>query len=64
MRLLPVFLALASAKVVLIGAGAPAVNKLRLLRAAGANVRWYAISADAAEAITVRFLPAYEAGPR
>lgn len=49
MRFLPVFLDLASGTVALIGAGPAAINKLRLLRSAGANVRWYSSSADVAE---------------
>jgi uroporphyrin-III C-methyltransferase/precorrin-2 dehydrogenase/sirohydrochlorin ferrochelatase len=42
MRFLPIFLDLAAAKVALVGAGDAARNKLRLLLAAGADVRWYA----------------------
>src|SRR5690349_7602671 len=41
MRFWPVFLDLASGIVVLVGSGDAALNKLRLLRAAGAHVRWY-----------------------
>jgi uroporphyrin-III C-methyltransferase / precorrin-2 dehydrogenase / sirohydrochlorin ferrochelatase len=41
MRFLPVFLDLSSGTVALVGAGAAALNKLRLLQSAGANVRWY-----------------------
>jgi uroporphyrin-III C-methyltransferase/precorrin-2 dehydrogenase/sirohydrochlorin ferrochelatase len=51
MRFLPVFLDLQSGTVALIGSGAAAVNKLRLLRSAGANVRWYSGSMDVAEEI-------------
>ena len=47
MRFLPVFFDLARGSVVLIGSGAPAIAKLRLLRAAGANVRWFASGAGA-----------------
>ena len=47
MRFLPVFFDLSRASVALIGSGAPAIAKLRLLRAAGANVRWFAQGADA-----------------
>ena len=47
MRFLPVFFDLSRRSVVLIGSGAPAIAKLRLLRAAGANVRWFAQGADA-----------------
>ena len=42
MRFLPVFLDLAHGVVGLAGSGAPALSKLRLLRAAGARVRWFA----------------------
>jgi uroporphyrin-III C-methyltransferase / precorrin-2 dehydrogenase / sirohydrochlorin ferrochelatase len=49
MRFLPVFLDLTSGTVALVGAGPAARNKLRLLRAAGAHVRWYADAVDGAE---------------
>jgi uroporphyrin-III C-methyltransferase/precorrin-2 dehydrogenase/sirohydrochlorin ferrochelatase len=49
MRFLPVFLDLNSGTVALVGCSPAAVNKLRLLRAAGANVRWYCRNADVAE---------------
>lgn len=49
MRFLPVFLDLTSGTVALVGAGPAAMNKLRLLRSAGANVRWYSSNADVAE---------------
>src|SRR5947209_9681685 len=42
MRFLPIFLDLRSGPVVLVGGGELARAKLRLLLAAGANVRWYA----------------------
>jgi uroporphyrin-III C-methyltransferase/precorrin-2 dehydrogenase/sirohydrochlorin ferrochelatase len=51
MRFLPIVLDLAAGTVALIGSGAPALNKLRLLRAAQANVRWYTGGADVAEEI-------------
>jgi uroporphyrin-III C-methyltransferase / precorrin-2 dehydrogenase / sirohydrochlorin ferrochelatase len=41
MRHFPVFLDLAAGPVVLVGSGAAALAKLRLLRAADARVRWY-----------------------
>ncbi len=41
MRFFPVFLDLGGGTVVLAGGGEAAANKLRLLRAAGARVRWY-----------------------
>lgn len=47
MRFLPVFFDLSRGSVVLIGSGAPAIAKLRLLRAAGANVRWFSQNAEA-----------------
>jgi uroporphyrin-III C-methyltransferase / precorrin-2 dehydrogenase / sirohydrochlorin ferrochelatase len=43
MRFLPVFLDLASGTLVLVGSGEPALNKLRLLDAAGARVRWFPV---------------------
>src|SRR5712671_5360475 len=49
MRFLPVFLDLSAGTVALIGAGPAALNKLRLLRAAGADVRWYCEDVDVAE---------------
>src|ERR1700674_3213424 len=49
MRFLPIFLDITSDTVALVGAGPAALNKLRLLRAAGAHVRWYADGDDAAE---------------
>jgi uroporphyrin-III C-methyltransferase/precorrin-2 dehydrogenase/sirohydrochlorin ferrochelatase len=51
MRFLPVFLDLTSGTVALVGSSAAAVNKLRLLRSAGASVRWYSGSADVAEEV-------------
>lgn len=54
MRFLPVFLDVAGQPVALIGAGPEALAKLRLLRAAGAHVRWHVgaaqIAAEANEA--------------
>jgi len=44
MRFLPVFLDLQAGSVVLIGSGELAQAKLRVLAAAGAAVRWYALS--------------------
>src|SRR5436190_677235 len=49
MRFLPVFLDTAAGVAVVIGAGEPALGKLRLLRAAGARVRWFPGAADVAE---------------
>ena len=46
MRFLPVFLDLQAGPVLLVGAGDLARAKLRLLAAAGANIRWYATDGD------------------
>src|SRR6201981_2601308 len=46
MRFLPVFLDLRQGLVVLVGSGAHAVAKLRMLRAGGARVCWYRRGAD------------------
>jgi uroporphyrin-III C-methyltransferase / precorrin-2 dehydrogenase / sirohydrochlorin ferrochelatase len=51
MRFLPLFHDLSSGTVALVGTGALAFNKLRLLRAAGARVRWYTRDADVAEEV-------------
>ena len=57
MRHFPVFLDLAAGPVVLVGSGAAALAKLRLLRAADARVRWYSDGApehvDLSDAIAV-----------
>jgi uroporphyrin-III C-methyltransferase / precorrin-2 dehydrogenase / sirohydrochlorin ferrochelatase len=49
----PVFLDLARGALVLVGAGEPALNKLCLLVAAGARVRWYVGADDLARARAV-----------
>src|SRR5262247_1838400 len=49
MRFLPVFLDTAAGVVVVVGSGEPTLGKLRLLRAAGAHVRWFSRDADVAE---------------
>ena len=49
MRFLPVFLDLAQGAVGLAGSGPAAQSKLRLLRSAGARVRWFAEGAGAIE---------------
>src|ERR1700753_1497586 len=46
MRFLPVFLDLQTGPVLLVGAGDFARDKLRLLAAAGAQVRWFATDGD------------------
>ncbi len=57
MRFLPLFLDLRAGKVALIGSGPAAVNKLRLLRAAGADVRWYSDDVDVAEEMLLASRP-------
>src|SRR5262245_26631959 len=57
MRFLPLFHDLSSGTVALIGAGAAAQTKLRLLRAAGAKVRWYPGSPDIAEELMLASTP-------
>src|SRR5882724_2532457 len=49
MSFLPVFLDLSSGHVILAGSGPQAIAKLHLLRAVGANVRWFAPHSDVAE---------------
>src|SRR5215470_12389506 len=51
MRFLPVFLDAAAGVVIVIGSGETALAKLRLLRAAGAHVRWFSRDADVAEEV-------------
>ena len=51
MRFLPVFLDAAAGVVMLVGSGSSALSKLRLLRAAGAHVRWFSCDADVAEEV-------------
>jgi uroporphyrin-III C-methyltransferase/precorrin-2 dehydrogenase/sirohydrochlorin ferrochelatase len=51
MRFLPVFLDTSSGTFALIGSSAAALAKLRLLRAAGAHVRWFSRDADVGEEI-------------
>jgi uroporphyrin-III C-methyltransferase/precorrin-2 dehydrogenase/sirohydrochlorin ferrochelatase len=57
MRFLPVFLDLSSGTVAVIGGGAAARAKLRLLRSAGAHVRWYAGHVDVAEEMLLLSAP-------
>jgi len=49
MRYLPLFFDAATGVVMLVGSGEAALGKLRLLRAAGAHVRWFARDPDVAE---------------
>jgi uroporphyrin-III C-methyltransferase/precorrin-2 dehydrogenase/sirohydrochlorin ferrochelatase len=53
MRFLPLFLDLAGRDVVLVGSSEAVENKFRLLRTAGAHVRWYAARAERASAVEV-----------
>ncbi len=46
MRFLPVFLDLKTGPVLLVGSGEPIRARLRLLLAAGARIRWYAVDGD------------------
>ena len=57
MRFLPLFLDVSAGTVALIGAGPAALNKLRLLRAAGADVRWYSDDVDVAEEMLLASAP-------
>jgi uroporphyrin-III C-methyltransferase/precorrin-2 dehydrogenase/sirohydrochlorin ferrochelatase len=57
MRFLPLFLDLSAGKVALIGSGPAALSKLRLLRAAGADVRWYSDDVDVAEEMLLASRP-------
>src|SRR5258706_3285583 len=49
MGFLPIFLDLASGRVILAGSGPKAVAKLQLLRSVGADVHWFAPHSDVAE---------------
>jgi uroporphyrin-III C-methyltransferase/precorrin-2 dehydrogenase/sirohydrochlorin ferrochelatase len=51
MRFLPVFLEPTAGVFILVGSGDAALAKLRLLRAAGAHVRWFPRNADVAEEV-------------
>src|SRR5262245_30268850 len=53
MRFLPVFFDLSRGEVALVGSGHAAIAKLRLLRAAGANVQWFSQKSDVAEELLV-----------
>jgi len=53
MRFLPIFVDLTAGIVVLIGSGGAASNKLQLLRAAHANVRWFPGNVDVADEVTL-----------
>src|SRR5438477_11503580 len=49
MGFLPIFLDLASGRVILAGSGPKAIAKLQLLRSVGADVHWFAPHSDVAE---------------
>ncbi|HWV55654.1 precorrin-2 dehydrogenase/sirohydrochlorin ferrochelatase family protein, partial [Pseudorhodoplanes sp.] len=49
MRFLPLFFDLASGPVILVGDGREALAKLRILKAAGARVRWHVLSQEVAD---------------
>lgn len=51
MRFLPIFVDMAAGPIMIAGASHAALNKLRLLREAGANVRWFPGSTDVAEEV-------------
>src|SRR5438105_14870520 len=57
MRFLPLFFDTAAGVVMLVGSGEAALAKLRLLRAAGAHVRWFARETDIAEDIVTLAAP-------
>src|SRR6476646_9005026 len=52
MRYLPLFFDPSAGVFILVGSGEPALAKLRLLRAAGAHVRWFSCSIDVAEELS------------
>src|SRR2546428_2390492 len=52
MRFLPMFFDPAAGVILLVGSGDAALGKLRLLRAAGAHVRWFSRDADVAEEVS------------
>ncbi len=47
MRFLPLFFDLSKGPVILVGAGKEAIAKLRLLKAAAAQIRWYVLAREA-----------------
>ncbi len=52
MRFLPLFFDTSAGVFILVGSGEPALAKLRLLRAAGAHVRWFSCNVDVAEELS------------
>jgi uroporphyrin-III C-methyltransferase/precorrin-2 dehydrogenase/sirohydrochlorin ferrochelatase len=57
MRFLPLFLNLSSETVALVGSSAAAINKLRLLRSAGATVRWFSDDVDVSDQLPLASVP-------
>jgi siroheme synthase (precorrin-2 oxidase/ferrochelatase) len=49
MRFLPLFFDLTAGPVILAGAGREALAKLRILKAAGARIRWHVLSHEAVD---------------
>lgn len=49
MRFLPLFFDLTTGPVILVGSGPQALAKLRILQAAGADIRWHVLSSDDVE---------------
>ena len=57
MRFLPLFLDLSSEAIALIGNSAAAMNKLHLLRSAGATVRWFSDDVDVSTELLLASVP-------
>ena len=57
MRFLPLFLDLSSETIALIGNSAAAMNKLHLLRSAGATVRWFSDDVDVSTELLLASVP-------
>lgn len=57
MRFLPLFLNLSSETVALVGNDTAAINKLRLLRLAGATVRWFSDDLDVSDELLLASVP-------
>ena len=57
MRFLPLFLDLSSGTIALVGNSAAAINKLHLLRSAGATVRWFSDDVDVSAELLLASAP-------
>jgi len=57
MRFLPLYLDLSSATIALVGSSAAAIGKLRLLRSAGATVRWFSDNVDVSTELLLASVP-------